>query len=78
MIYGCSQPRELWFIDLIMYIMLCMHSKDLQNVRLSREWYAFLIVANCKIAQCILNSVQICKDKYTYISYVHVHKCTCQ
>ena len=25
MIYGCSQPRELWFIDLIMYIHVHVH-----------------------------------------------------
>ena len=24
-IYGCSQSRELWFIDLIMYVFLCVY-----------------------------------------------------
>ena len=71
MIYGCSQPRELWFIDLIMYMYIYMY---ILQFGMCNDVYTCVVYSVGLFSQFWAYHYYVC----TYMYVVHVYVlCMC-
>ena len=70
MIYGCSQPRELWFIDLIMYMYIYTGTCDTS----SEHMYIYMYM-NIELYMCMGTYIEEFDDTAGYWTIIPLFLC---